>query len=130
MRESVEDEQDFDLGVTLYRPLSQGINHLLSMYDAEDNDLFATAMMGWAGQAGLFAEKPSSDGLIEFRESTFSVNAARQSLFIPPDWEMYRNSPIMRRKGKILGSFDRKTASMREDILFFAPGDALYDAII
>lgn len=36
----------------------------------------------------------------------------------------------MRRKGKILGSFDRKTASMREDILFFAPGDALYDAII
>lgn len=130
MRESVEDEQDFDMGVTLYRPLSQGINHLLSMYDAEDNDLFATAMMGWAGQAGLFAEKPSSDGLIEFRESTFSVNAARQSLFIPPDWEMYRNSPIMRRKGKILGSFDRKTASMREDILFFAPGDALYDAII
>ena len=37
MRESVEDEQDFDLGATLYRPLSQGIEHLLSMYAAEDN---------------------------------------------------------------------------------------------
>ena len=130
MRESVEDEQDFDLGATLYRPLSQGIEHLLSMYAAEDNDLFATAMMGWAGQAGLFAEKPSSDGLIEFRESSFSVNAARQSLFIPPDWAMYKSSSIMRREGKILGSFDRKMAAMREDILFFAPGDLVYDAII
>ena len=36
----------------------------------------------------------------------------------------------MRREGKILGSFDRAIAATREDILFFAPGDAVYDAII
>ena len=36
----------------------------------------------------------------------------------------------MRREGKILGSFDRGTAATREDILFFAPGDAVYDSII
>lgn len=130
MRESVEDEQDFDLGATLYRPLSQGIDHVLSMYSAEDDNLFATAMMGWGSQAGLHPEKPTASGLIEFRESTFSVNAARQSLFIPPDWERYSNSSIMLREGKILGSFNRKTAAMREDILFFAPGDAVYDSII
>ena len=34
------------------------------------------------------------------------------------------------RERKILGSFDRKTAALREDILFFAPGDAVYDSII
>lgn len=130
MRESVEDEQDFDLGATLYRPLSQGIDNVLKLYSAEEDNLFATAMMGWGRQAGLHPENPTSSGLIEFRESTFSVNAARQSLFIPPDWSRYANSSIMLREGKILGSFDRKTAATREDVLFFAPGDAVYDAII
>lgn len=130
MRESVEDEQDFDLGTTLYRPLSQGIDNVLNMYAAEDDNLFAKAMMGWGGQAGLFAEKPTRTGLIEFRESAFSVNAARQSLFIPPDWDRYTNTSIVLREGKILGSFDRQAAATREDILFFAPGDAVYDSII
>jgi len=36
----------------------------------------------------------------------------------------------MRREQKILGSFNRKTAALREDILFFAPGDSVYDSII
>ena len=130
MRESVEDEQDFDLGATLYRPLSQGIDNVLGIYASEDDNLFATAMMGWGKQAGLSPEKPTSSGLIEFRESTFSVNAARQSLFIPPVWDKYTNSSIMRREGRLLGSFDRRTAATREDILFFAPGDPVYDSII
>lgn len=130
MRESVEDEQDFDLGATLYRPLSQGIDNVLGIYASEDDNLFATAMMGWGKQAGLSPERPTSSGLIEFRESTFSVNAAKQSLFIPPDWHRYSSTSIMRREGKILGSFDRQTAATREDILFFAPGDPVYDSII
>ena len=130
MRESVEDEQDFDLGATLYRPLSQGIDNVLSIYASEDDNLFATAMIGWGKQAGLNPEMPTKTGLIEFRESSFSVNAAKQSLFIPPDWKRYSNTSIVRREGKILGSFDRGTAATREDILFFAPGDAVYDSII
>ena len=130
MRESVEDEQDFDLGATLYRPLAQGIDNVLSIYANEDDNLFATAMMGWGKQAGLTPEPPTRTGLIEFREGAFSVNAARQSLFIPPNWSRYENSSIMRREGKILGSFNRKTAALREDVLFFAPGDAVYDTII
>ena len=130
MRESVEDEQDFDLGATLYRPLSQGIDNVLELYNSEDDNLFATAMMGWGRQAGLHPEKPTKTGLIEFRQGTFSVNAAKQSIFIPPEWERYSNSAIMLREGKILGSFNRKTAALREDVLFFAPGDAVYDTII
>lgn len=130
MRESVEDEQDFDLGATLYRPLFQGIDNVLGIYASEDDNLFATAMMGWGEQVGLSAERHTNSELIEFRESTFSVNAARQSLFIPPEWDRYTNSSIMRREGKLLGSFDRQTAATREDILFFAPGDPVYDSII
>ena len=58
------------------------------------------------------------------------LHQTRQSLFIPPDWDRYGNTSILRREGKLLGSFDRRTAATREDILFFAPGDAVYDAII
>ncbi len=130
MRESVEDEQDFDLGAALYRPLSREIGHVLDMYAEENGNPFAMAMLGWSGQAGLGAQRPDKDGLIEFRESAFSVNAAKQSLFVPPDWERYRGASIMRREGKILGTFDRRTAAVREDVLFFAPGDSVYDAII
>jgi superfamily II DNA or RNA helicase len=130
MRESVEDEQLFDIGATLYRPLSEGIDAVLEQYAKHDDSIFAKAMLGWGGQAGLESERPTSDGLIEFRESRFSVNAAKQSLFIPPDWNKYSNASIVHREGKILGSFDRKISSVREDILFYAPGDALYDSII
>lgn len=126
MRESVEDEQDFDLGATLYRPLFHGIDNVLNIYASEDDNLFATAMMGWGEQAGLSPEKLTQTGLIEFKESNFSVNAAKQSLFIPPDWDQYNNTAILRREGKLLGSFDRRTAATREDILFFAPGDAVW----
>lgn len=130
MRESVEDEQDFDLGAALYRPLSQGIDNVLKLYASEDDNLFATAMIGWGNQAGLSPERVDQTELVEFRASNFSVNAAKQSLLIPPDWRKYSNAAILRREGKLLGSFDRRTAATREDILFFAPGDAVYDTII
>ena len=130
MRESVEDEQIFDIGATLYRPLTDGIDAVLSQYEAHDDSIFARAMLGWGEQAGLVAERPTSDGLIEFKESNFSIRAAKQSLFVPPDWGKYTDASIVSREGKLLGSFDRKTAAVREDILFFAPGDAVYDSII
>ena len=130
MRESVEDEQLFDIGATLYRPMADGIDSVLEQYSAHDDSLFAKAMLGWGGQAGLESERPTADGLIEFREDRFSVNAAKQSLFVPPDWSKYSYSSIMLREGKLLGSFDRKMSALREDILFFAPGDAVYDSII
>ena len=130
MRESVEDEQIFDIGTTLYRPLAQGIDHILKLYAEDGNELFAQAMRGWSNQAGLGQGKPTGDHLLEFQEQSFSVGAARQSLFAPPDWSRYANAAILRREGKLIGSFDRRTAAQREDILFFAPGDPLYDAIV
>lgn len=130
MRESVEDEQDFDLGAMLYRPLAQGIDNVLQIYAAEDDNLFVTAMMSWGSQVGLTPENAANGDVVEFRASGFSVNAAKQSLYIPPDWSRYKNTAIMRREQKILGSFNRGVAARREDLLFFAPGDALYDSII
>ena len=130
MRESVEDEQDFDLGATLYRPMAEGIENVLELYASENDDLFSDAMLSWGHMVGLHKGHNISGGLIEFRESDFNASSAKQSLFIPPDWTTYANASIVCREGRILGSFDRRTAALREDVLFFAPGDPLYDAII
>lgn len=130
MRESVLDEQLFDVGATIYRPLNQAILNTLSAYGGEEDNLFASSMFGWANQAGLKGDKIGKTGLFEFSESRFSPRAALQSLFIPPLWKQYEGSTIMRRENRILGTFDRELAIKREDILFFAPGDTVYDSII
>ncbi len=130
MRESVEDEQLFDVGATLYRPLSQGIDNVLKLYSTENDNFFANAMLGWGGQAGLISDPITKDNLVRFREEKFEPRAAMQSLFAPIKWKRYANSSMVRRLNQILGTFDRKTASLREDLLFFAPGDTVYDSII
>ena len=130
MRESVLDEQIFDVGATIYRPLSQAVSRVLASYKGEEDDLFASSMIGWGTQAGLNSEKPTKSGLIQFRESSFSARAAMQSLFIPPKWKDYNSFKIVKREHQLLGTFSRDLAIEREDILFFAPGDQIYDSII
>ena len=130
MRESVEDEKDFDIGTTLYRPLSDGVEHVLDLYAEDSNNIFATAMLSWGSQVGLNANQETDTKLITFYEKDFSVRAAMQALYVPPLWETYKSSSIMKRQGKIIGTFDRSVAASREDVLFYAPGDSVYDSII
>lgn len=129
-REAVEEEQLYDSGSVLYRPLSQSVEQMLQIYQGSEGNLFQSAMLGWSTQAGLRSNGTGNPDIIEFGEYRFSPRAAIQALFIPPDWTKYENTSIVRREGKILGTFDRGTAIKREDMLFFAPGDPVYDSIV
>lgn len=129
-REAVEEEQLYDSGSVLYRPLSQAVEQMLHTYQGSEGNLFQSAMLGWSTQAGLRSNATGNPNIIEFGEYRFSPRAAIQALFIPPDWTKYENTSIMRREGKIWGTFDRETAIKREDMLFFAPGDPVYDSIV
>lgn len=129
MRESVLDEQLFDIGASIYRSLNQTVTNTLSMYRSEEDNMFAEAMLGWASQAGLPANNEKG-GLIDLAEHRFSPRAAMQSLYVPPTWSRYENTTIMRRERRILGTFDRGIAIRREDVLFFAPGDAFFESVI
>ena len=102
---------------------------MLNIYCNGENDLFRESMLGWAGQAGLNS-KVCKDNIVQFSESMFSQRAAIQALFIPPDWNLYQNSSIIRKEGRILGTFNRSIAIKREDLLFYAPGDYVFDSII
>lgn len=128
-RDAVEEEQLYDSGSVIYRPLSIAVKQMLKTYSGEENDLFQASMLGWANQAGLKSQINKND-VIHFADSMFSARAAIQSLFIPPDWSLYDNTEIVRKEGKILGTFNRATAIKREDLLFYAPGDPVFNSII
>lgn len=128
-RDAVEEEQLYDSGSVIYRPLSIAVKQMLKTYTGGENDLFQSSMLGWANQAGLKSQVNKND-VIQFADSMFSARAAIQSLFVPPDWSLYDNTEIVRKEGRILGTFNRATAIKREDLLFYAPGDPVFDSII
>jgi len=128
-RDVVEEEQLYDSGSMIYRPLSVAVKQMLQVYSGGENELFQDSMLGWAHQAGL-GSAVSKSGIVQFAESMFQPRAAIQCLFVPPDWSRYEQSGIVRREGRILGTFDRATAIKREDLLFYAPGDPVFDSII
>ena len=41
MRDAVEDEQQFDVGATIYRPLSRAVEDMLKIYLDGEGDVFA-----------------------------------------------------------------------------------------
>lgn len=128
-RDVVEEEQLYDSGSIIYRPLSVAVKQMLQVYSGGENELFQKSMLGWARQAGL-ESTVSGAGVVQFADAMFHPRSAIQSLFVPPDWSRYDNTGIVRREGKILGTFDRATAIKREDLLFYAPGDSVFDSII
>lgn len=129
MRDAVEDEQQFDVGATIYRPLSRAVEDMLKIYLAGEGDVFARSMLSWSHQAGLCPDSHKADGLIHFSNSSFESRSALQSLFAPPDWRSYDNASIVRRYNIIRGTFSRRMAIEREDLLFFAPSDPVYESI-
>ena len=129
MRDAVEDEQQFDVGATMYRTLNKAVEKMLNTYLEGENDTFARAMLSWSNQAGLHTNTSDLNGLIQFSSDEFSTRAALQSMFAPPNWRKYENTPIMRRMGIIRGTFSRQLSIEHEDIIFFAPGDPVYESI-
>lgn len=128
-KDAVEEEQLYDSGSVIYRPLSIAIKQMLQTYSGGETDLFQSSMLGWANQAGL-RSTVGKNNIVQFASSMFAPRAAIQSLFVPPDWDLYENSAIVRKEGRILGTFDRATSIKREDLLFYAPGDPVFDSII
>ena len=128
-RDAVEEEQLYDSGSVIYRPLSIAVKQMLQTYSGGENDLFQSSMLGWANQAGLKSTINKNE-IVQFADSMFSARSAIQSLFVPPDWNLYENTAIVRKEGQILGTFNRSIAIKREDLLFYAPGDPVFNSII
>lgn len=130
MREAVDDEQFFDTNAMLYRPLTKTIEQMLDVYQGKEDEVFARAMLSWATQTGLVPEIAAKGEVCVFSENRFSPKSAVNSQLIPPDWAGYNRILKSYRTRKIAGTFNRARAIRREDALFFAPGDSIFDTII
>lgn len=148
MEKEVREEQLFDTAPFIYGTLNQQLRVTLERYHKNENELFASSMMGWAELAGFRGEN-TKEGTIRFSEQSFSVGAAVKSLFIPPLWEDYINkaSTVFVRRIRSLykskasrnqcslsrvieGTFSREMAIKNDYLHFFAPGDEVFDSIV
>jgi len=135
MREMVEEEQIFDMTAMMYRPLTLNIEDMLNMYQGKEDEIFAEAMCSWASQAGFHPNFSTDDEdesihIVEFNRESFSLASGTNAFLVPPKWENYNIHKQVRRKGRITGTFSRSLAIKREDLLFYAPGDAIFDTIV
>lgn len=127
----LQKEQFFDMASILYHPLQLTIQNMLDVYQNKEDVIFAEAMMSWASQAGFNSRKYSDDeditvgDVVEFTERSFSPKATTNAFLIPPKWDFYHIH-----EGAITGTFNRKNAIQHEKLLFFAPGDQVFDHII
>jgi ATP-dependent helicase HepA len=133
-KQEVDYEQLYDMTSVLYRPLSISIQKMLSNYLGHEDSIFSSAMMSWASQAGLnktYREGQKEADVVEFGVHSFSLKSAENSLFAPPIWSEYESK---KRKyssegNSIIGTFSRGLAIQREDLLFYAPGDPVFESI-
>ncbi len=120
-------EQIYDMASVLYHPLQLTIQNMLEIYQNKENTIFADAMMSWSDQAGFSPSVPYDfvgRNVVEFNRKDFSPKSSTNCFLIPPDWDFYRVH-----KDAITGTFDRQDAIKYENLLFFAPGDQVFDHI-
>lgn len=129
VRRQVRDEQNYDSASEIYKPLKLFIENMLRTYNSTESNVFQDAMLTWASQAGLKSKKTENEYISEFHKNQFIPQSAKQTLLIPPDWSFYDNSNVVRKFNVIKGTFDRETAINREDYIFYAPSDPLFESI-
>lgn len=142
----IQREQLFDTMAYIFKPMNNRIERLINYYNKNENELFYSAMFNWAKLSGFNARKDGE--IVQFYEKDFSLNAAKEALFVPPDFTAYMQEKqnkfadrinkiyLNYKKTKIVdglsikGTFDRKTAISSDYIHYFAPGDNIFDCII
>lgn len=131
-RMAVEDQHDYDAAGQIYNTLRNSVEDMLEKFQSEESERhFERALRTWGTQSGLqFVTEPENENILKCTEKRFSLRSAMQAILPPPEWEQYNGTSIVRREGEIKGTFNRGYAVKREDLIFFAPGDTVFDCII
>lgn len=127
MKEYVEEEQYIDMARHLDRDKEDKINNILEKFSEENGNKLKIVMNKWANLIGFSPTKIDS-GIYAFLPQNFKENAFKNTVFTIPNMEKTRK--ITKRTNGIQGTFSRKKAIEREDLIFFAPSDQFFDSII
>ena len=145
LEQVVKRESYFDLAAYQYQTLNQMLERSVSLFSQNETQYFGDSMMGWASLSGFNASHQEGE-VVRFCTSSFSVNSAANSMFIPPNMKQVIDNKLnqMRNRIRMLnndrkkeldtnyiqGTFNRALALKNDYIHFFAPGDEIFDSII
>lgn len=128
MRSLVDEERYYDMARQLDPAVEEQLRKLIDKFDAEEGQSLTTTMMSWAHMTGLNASSSEKGHVIRFPIKLASINSMKNTFFVPPDMSEARKRAKHRQE--IRGTFKRSFAVQREDLIFYAPGDPFFDAIV
>lgn len=135
MRHEVEKERYFDYAKRLNPNRDRKLNTLIQKFDNDGGELLRFTMDKWAGLVGLLSKKTGvtnskgqEDMIITYLPEMFSINSAKISLFNLPNTQ--KALQRSRSKRELRGTFSTDLAVNREDLIYFSPGDEIFDSIV
>lgn len=131
MRRAVEEERYYDVARSFDSGIEEQLRSLAERFTSQGGSELGKAMLSWATASGM---DPIGDGVVlEFSERHFHRNAMRNALLVPPNMaealKRGRRKTSKYQSSVLRGTFDRAQAVVREDLVFFAPGEELFHSL-
>ena len=127
MKKSVEEERYYDMASQLDDKTKRNYEKLINNFDKDGGELLAQMMLDWSRAVGLTPIN-SHDDIVEFGERSISKVSMQKTMFSIPDTSACLKKS--KRANLIRGTFKRDIAVKKEDLVFFAPGDEIFDSIM
>ena len=127
MKTAVEEERYYDMARQLDYSTKKKYESLINIFDNEGGKLLGDMMLAWARAVG-FTPANFEDGIIEFDRKSVNNSSLEHTMFTLPDTKesLKRSKKI----NVIRGTFDRNLAINKEDLVFFSPGESIFDSIL
>ncbi|MEH7255331.1 helicase-related protein, partial [Neobacillus niacini] len=128
MREKVDEERYFDVARQLDQSVEQQLLFLIDQFDKNDGGVLAETMMTWSHLCGLHGTSVENGTVVMYSPKSFNFKSMNNAQYFVPNLVEARKRAL--RSQQLRGTFIRKKAIEREDLMFFAPGDLLFDSIV
>lgn len=127
MKAAVEEERYYDMARQLDYSTKKKYESLINIFDHDGGKLLGDMMLAWSTAVG-FIPANVEDGIVEFDRTSVNNISLEHTMFTLPDT---RESLKRSKKANVIkGTFDRSLAINKEDLVFFAPGESIFDSIL
>jgi ATP-dependent helicase HepA len=128
LRKTVDDERYYEENAGNLE-WSQQLQHILKRYSEED--ILREPVLKWAELAGLYHHYNPETELAWIGKADFNLKSINNAKFInPPNMKEALDRSGRPNNQTLMGTFNRKIAVKREDIIFFAKGEPWTDGIL
>lgn len=127
MKQAVEEERYYDMARQLDYITKRKYESLINIFDNDGGKLLADMMLAWTRAVG-FTPANVENGIVEFDRTSVNNSSLEHTMFtLPNTTESLKRS---KKVNTIRGTFNRNIAINKEDLVFFAPGESIFDSII